>query len=66
MADKVNDREAKIENLIKLAEIRFPIGEVEMAISDFRQAEDMATEARKPGKLVKIKGRFRRALSQPW
>ncbi len=56
MADKLDDRHARIENLIKLAEVKFAIGETDMAITDFRQAEALALEHQNLISLVKIKG----------
>ena len=56
MADKLDDRHARIENLIKLAEVKFAVGETDMAITDFRQAEALALEHQNLVSLVKIKG----------
>ncbi|WP_256010931.1 tetratricopeptide repeat protein [Desertivirga xinjiangensis] len=56
MAEKLDDREAHIENLIKLAEVKVALGEIDMAISDFKLAEIMALKHKNLAGLAKIKG----------
>lgn len=56
MAEKLDDREARIENLIKLAEVKVALGEIDMAISDFKLAEIMALQHKNLAGLAKIKG----------
>ncbi|WP_207429532.1 lipopolysaccharide assembly protein LapB [Pedobacter sp. SYSU D00535] len=56
MADKIGDTESKISNLIGLAEVKYALGENELALGDYRKAEILAINKKSLVKLVQIKG----------
>lgn len=56
MAEKLNDKEARISNLIKLAEVKNASGEHELALGDFKKAEELARQSNYLVQLVRIKG----------
>ncbi len=56
LALKLDNKEALISSLIHLAEVKNALGEHEMALDDYRQAETLAVKNNFPVKLIEIKG----------
>lgn len=56
LTDFLKDKEAKVANLIKLAEVKNAIGDYDLALDDYRFAEQLASENNYTDKLAEIKG----------
>lgn len=56
LAKKLDDQEAVISSLIHLAEVKGLLGEHEMALDDYHEAERLAIQNNFPVKLIQIKG----------
>ncbi|HCN82886.1 MAG TPA: hypothetical protein DIT07_04595, partial [Sphingobacteriaceae bacterium] len=56
LTDILNDKEAKVSNLIKLAGVKNAIGDHDLALDDYKLAEQLASENNYTVKLAEIKG----------
>lgn len=56
MADKLNDAPAQVSALLNLARIKNRLGEIDRALSNYKQAELLAVENNYISKLIEIKG----------
>ncbi|RXF71847.1 tetratricopeptide repeat protein [Arcticibacter tournemirensis] len=64
LATKLNNKEAMLSSLIHLAQIKSALGEHEMALNDYREAELLALRNNFPVKLVQIKAEIGEVYSQ--
>jgi tetratricopeptide (TPR) repeat protein len=56
LTDFLNDKQSKVANLIKLAEVKNAIGDHDLALEDYKLAEQLASENNYKDKLAEIKG----------
>ncbi len=56
LTDILNDKKAKVANLIKLAEVKNAIGHHDLALDNYKLAEQIASENNYTEKLAEIKG----------
>lgn len=56
LTDILNDKEAKVANLIKLAEVKNAIGDHDLALDNYKLAEQLSLENNFTEKLAEIKG----------
>jgi tetratricopeptide (TPR) repeat protein len=56
MANKLNDISAQVTTLLNIGQIKGKLGETEMALADYKEAELLAKEFNYLSKLIEIKG----------
>lgn len=64
LSQRLNDREALVNSLCRLAEVKNILGDHEMALDDYREAERIARSYNLNLKLVEIKGELGEVYSQ--
>lgn len=56
LTDLLNEKQAKVANLLKLAEVKNAIGDHDLALDDYKLAEQLASENNYTDQLAEIKG----------